>query len=61
MRRDPKGLYKKALEGEIKDLTGLQDPYEEPLHPEVIVDSEIQDPDSSSEKILNILRELSYL
>jgi adenylylsulfate kinase len=61
MKRDPKGLYKKALKGEIKDLTGLQDPYEEPLHPEVIVDSEIQDPDSSVGKILNILRELSYL
>jgi adenylylsulfate kinase len=61
MKRDPKGLYKKALKGEIKDLTGLQGRYEEPLHPEMIVDSEIQDPDSSAGKILNILRELSYL
>ena len=40
--RDPKGLYKKALSGEIKDLTGLQDPYEEPENPEIIVDSERQ-------------------
>jgi adenylylsulfate kinase len=61
IKRDPKGLYKNALKGEIKDLTGLQDAYGEPLHPEVIVDSEIQDPDSSVGKILNILRELSYL
>ena len=37
---DPKGLYKKALSGEIKDLTGLQDPYEEPENPEIIVDTE---------------------
>lgn len=61
MKRDPKGLYKKALKGEIKDLTGLQDPYEEPLRPEVIVESEKQDPLSSSEKILESLRELRYL
>ena len=40
--RDPKGLYKKALSGEIKDLTGLQDPYEEPENPEIIVDTERQ-------------------
>src|SRR5919108_3046246 len=42
IRRDPKGLYKKALSGEIKDLTGLQDPYEEPENPEIIVDTERQ-------------------
>jgi adenylylsulfate kinase len=40
--RDPKGLYKKARSGEIKDLTGLQDPYEEPENPEIIVDTERQ-------------------
>jgi adenylylsulfate kinase len=40
INRDPKGLYKKALSGEIKDLTGLQDPYEEPENPEIIVDTE---------------------
>jgi adenylylsulfate kinase len=40
--RDPKGLYKKALSGEIKDLTGLQDPYEEPENPELIVNTESQ-------------------
>jgi adenylylsulfate kinase len=42
IRRDPKGLYKKALSGEIKDLTGLQDPYEEPENPEIIIDTERQ-------------------
>ena len=42
IKRDPKGLYKKALAGEIKDLTGLQDPYEEPENPEVTVNTESQ-------------------
>jgi adenylylsulfate kinase len=42
IQRDPKGLYKKALSGEIKDMTGLQDPYEEPENPEIIVDTERQ-------------------
>lgn len=42
IKRDPKGLYKKALSGEIKDLTGLQDPYEEPENPEIIVNTEEQ-------------------
>ncbi len=40
IRRDPKGLYKKALRGEIKHMTGIDDPYEEPLNPEITVDSE---------------------
>ncbi len=61
MKRDPKGLYKKALRGEIKDLTGIQDPYEEPLNPEVIVDTELEDPEQSSDKILCTLRDLAYL
>jgi len=39
-QRDPKGLYKKANSGEIKDLTGPQDVYEEPLQPELVVDTE---------------------
>jgi adenylylsulfate kinase len=42
IKRDPKGLYKKALAGEIKDLTGLQDAYEEPLYPDIVVDTECQ-------------------
>lgn len=43
MSRDPKGLYKKAMAGEITDMTGLQDPYEEPLCPELIVETEKHD------------------
>jgi adenylylsulfate kinase len=53
IRRDPKGLYKKALSGEIKDLTGLQDPYEEPENPEIIVDTERQ----TLEDCLNVILE----
>jgi adenylylsulfate kinase len=40
IKRDPKGLYKKALAGEITDMTGIQDPYEEPLKPELVLDTE---------------------
>jgi adenylylsulfate kinase len=55
IKRDPKGLYKKALSGEIKDLTGLQDPYEEPEHPEVNVNTEEQ---NVEECVNAILKEL---
>lgn len=40
IKRDPKGLYKKALSGEIKHMTGIDDPYEEPENPEIILNSE---------------------
>ncbi len=52
IRRDPKGLYARALQGKIKDLTGLQDPYEEPLDPDVIVDTERESLNACVEKIL---------
>jgi adenylylsulfate kinase len=59
--RDVKGLYKKALAGEIPHFTGVSDPYEEPLHPEVIVDSSAESIDASLDKILAKLRELGHL
>lgn len=40
IRRDPKGLYKRALKGEIKNMTGIDDPYEEPINPEITLDTE---------------------
>jgi len=61
MRRDSKGLYKKALRGEVRDMTGVQDVYEEPLNPEVLVDSERQNPDRCVEEILGKLKELNLL
>lgn len=59
--RDVKGLYKKALAGEIKEFTGVSDPYEEPLHPEVIVETDRETVDESVNKILARLSELGYL
>ena len=59
--RDVKGLYKKALAGELKNFTGVSDPYEEPLHPEVVVDSSLEKVEESVEKILARLRELGLL
>lgn len=61
MKRDPKGLYKKAVAGEIKDMTGLQDPYEEPLNPELVITTESEPVEESVQKILAKLNELGYL
>ncbi|HEX9104520.1 MAG TPA: adenylyl-sulfate kinase [Polyangia bacterium] len=59
--RDVKGLYKQALAGEIGNFTGVSDPYEPPLHPEVVVDSSKETVDQSIDKILARLRELGYV
>jgi adenylyl-sulfate kinase len=50
--RDVKGLYKKALAGEIKQFTGVSDPYEEPLNPDVLVDTAAETIEASLAKIL---------
>lgn len=60
-RRDVKGLYAKALRGEIANFTGVSDPYEAPLNPEVVVDSETETVEESLNKILVRLEELGYL
>lgn len=49
--RDDKGLYKKALAGEIPHFTGVSDPYEEPLHPEVMIDSSTEGPEEAAAKV----------
>jgi adenylylsulfate kinase len=59
--RDVKGLYAKALRGEIQQFTGVSDPYEEPLNPEVVVDTDRQCPEESVAIILRRLEELGYL
>lgn len=51
IRRDTKGLYKRAFAGEISSLTGISDPYEPPRMPEVLVDSGVQTPDQSFDRI----------
>jgi len=59
--RDPKGLYRKALAGEIKNFTGVSDPYEAPLAPEVHVRSDLETPGESVQKILARLEELGFI
>ncbi len=60
-RRDVKGLYEKALKGEIKNFTGISDPYEEPLNPEVTLNSETQTEDESLKILTDKLEEHGYL
>ncbi len=61
IERDVKGLYKKALDGEIENFTGISDPYEEPLSPEVTVDTSVETPGESIAKIIARLEELAYI
>jgi adenylyl-sulfate kinase len=59
--RDVKGLYKKALAGEIKQFTGVSDPYEEPLEPELVVETDRETVEESAAKILARLEELNLI
>jgi adenylyl-sulfate kinase len=60
--RDVKGLYKKALAGEIKNFTGVDDPYEPPLNPEVICHTDGREtPEQSAAKVIGKLEELGYI
>ena len=56
-----KGLYKKALAGEIANFTGVSDPYEAPLNPEVILDTDRETPQESAAKLLAWLEEHGYI
>lgn len=55
-RRDVKGLYKKALAGQIKEFTGIDDPYEEPERPEIVIETEHQTVDESVDQIMNSIK-----
>jgi adenylyl-sulfate kinase len=55
--RDVKGLYEKAFKGEIKEFTGVSDPYEPPLSPEITLDTEHESPEESAAKLLSLLEE----
>ena len=59
--RDVKGLYKKALAGEIKNFTGVSDPYEAPLNPEVTYHSDTETVQESANKILSKLEEMNLI
>ena len=52
LRRDPKGLYKKAMEGSIRQFTGLTSPYEPPEDPELVLDTETMDEEACVETLL---------
>ena len=60
-RRDVKGLYEKALRGEIQNFTGISDPYEAPENPEVVVNTEHETVEESMNKILAYLEKQGYL
>jgi adenylylsulfate kinase len=61
IRRDRKGLYAKALAGEIPNFTGVSDPYEPPENPEVVVRTDQITPEQSVERVVTRLEELTYL
>jgi adenylylsulfate kinase len=60
-QRDVKGLYKLVAEGKIKNFTGVDDPYEEPEHPELIVETDKETVEESVNRIFAKLEELGYL
>ena len=59
--RDPKGLYRKAMAGEITGFTGVDDPYEAPEQPELVVDTIAETPEESLGKVLDTLANLGYI
>ena len=59
--RDVKGLYKKALAGEIENFTGISDPYEPPVNPEAVCHTDRETVDESAAKVIRALENLGYL
>ena len=60
-KRDPKGLYKKARAGQLKGFTGIDDPYEAPESPEIVIDTESIGPEDAAKQILAYLENGRYL
>lgn len=60
-KRDPKGLYKKARAGEIKEFTGISAPYEEPEKPELVLDSDKKNVDELAQEVVAYLKKNGYL
>lgn len=56
-KRDPKGLYKKARNGEIPDFTGVNSPYEEPVNPEIVIETNVLSIDEAAEQIISFLKD----
>jgi adenylylsulfate kinase len=60
-KRDPKGMYKKARVGIIKDFTGINAPYEEPENPELIIDTDKETVEESADKVIKKLQKMGFL
>ena len=60
-RRDVKGLYAKARSGEIKEFTGISDPYEAPLDPEMSIETEGRTPEQSAQHVITQLEQLGFI
>jgi len=60
-RRDPKGLYKKARRGELKNFTGLDSPYEPPTNPELVLDALNESPDGLADRIIDFMQQRGML
>ena len=61
IQRDVKGLYRKALAGEISNFTGVSDPYEEPLNPDVVCETDKETIGESAAKVIDKLEEMGYI
>jgi adenylylsulfate kinase len=61
MERDVKGMYEKAIKGEIKEFTGVSDPYEEPLDPEILLETDKETLEDSANKVIRRLNDLGYI
>jgi len=61
INRDVKGLYKRALAGEIPQFTGISDPYEEPLNPDIVCQTNVETLEESVEKIVRYLLDKGYI
>ena len=58
IRRDPKGLYQRALRGEIKHMTGIDDPYEPPESPWLVIDTDAETVEESTEKLYQAIKKI---
>jgi adenylyl-sulfate kinase len=61
VKRDVKGMYKKAFAGEIKNFTGVTDPYEPPLNPEIVIETQNEEPEVSAARILDNLERMGFI
>jgi adenylylsulfate kinase len=61
VQRDPKGLYARALRGELPNFTGVSDPYEEPETPDLVVDTDREAPEQSAARVLRLLADRGFL